>query len=136
MDNQNYNYQNYQNYQNYRPPMDRRSHTLETLSLSLGVIALCTCVCVYPSIVLGALGIILAALSKGGELTLSSKGKAAMSLNIVALSLTIVLIAISFAVSYVIFGGFDNMLKAYEQMQGMSYDEIYQMMYQQMFPQM
>ena len=59
MDQQFYNQQPYNQPYNPMPPRDRRSSSMETASLVLGLISLTTCSCLYISIACGALAILL-----------------------------------------------------------------------------
>ena len=56
-------------HQFYRPMPDRHSKHMENLSLIMGIIALSTFCLVYPALICGALGIVFALLSRGGETT-------------------------------------------------------------------
>ena len=55
---------------------DRHSKHMENLSLIMGIIALSTFCLVYPALICGALGIVFALLSRGGETTFSGRAKA------------------------------------------------------------
>ena len=89
---------------------DKRSPALATASIVMGIIALATSCCIYSAIVTGALSIIFALLSRGGEMTLDSKGKIGLTLGIIGLVLTIIVYAIMFAYMIHYYGSFDNML--------------------------
>ena len=62
-------------HQFYRPTPDRHSKHMENLSLIMGIIALSTFCLVYPALICGALGIVFALLSRGGETTFSGRAK-------------------------------------------------------------
>ena len=70
----------YNPYMNQAP--DRRSPGMATAALVLSCAGLFTFTCGYTSIIFGALGIILALLSKGGEYTCSKQAKVASIVGI------------------------------------------------------
>ena len=76
--------------------IDKRSHGMETAALVLALISISTCTCIYLSIPLGALAVMFALLSKGGETTLNSKSKLALCLGIAGMVLTVLLYTFSF----------------------------------------
>lgn len=124
-------YQSNQNFQNYRP-QPKNSPTMERAAFALGVAALVSSMFVYPSLICGALGMILALLSKGGELQMTGKAKAAFGLSLGGLIFTILLIVVSYVVAYFIFGGTENMVRFFEEMQNMSTQEIYDVLFEKM----
>jgi hypothetical protein len=109
----------------FYPTPDRRSSSMETASLVLGIIAITTCSCIYASIVCGALAIILALLSRGGEYTMGQKAKIGLGLGIAGLVVTIALYAGAFAYAYHSYGGLDGLLQAYCDMYGLDYQELF-----------
>lgn len=81
----NYNYQqsdNYQQYDNHRS--DKRSEEMAIAALVLGIVGLVCSVTIVIPLICGGLAIILAILSKGGEMTTTGKGKAGMILGIIS----------------------------------------------------
>lgn len=90
---------------------DKRSSGLATASIVMGVIALATSCCIYSAIVAGALSIIFALLSRGGEMTMDSKGKLGLALGIIGLVLTIIIYTMAFAYMIHYYGSFDKMLE-------------------------
>jgi predicted histidine transporter YuiF (NhaC family) len=114
----------YMNEQFY-PAQDKRSHSMETASLVLGIIAISTCSCFYSSIVCGALAIIFALLSRGGENTMSGKAKIGLGLGIAGLVATILLYAAAYMITYNYYGGLEGLLRAYCDMYGLDYQEMY-----------
>lgn len=105
----------------YQPDMnqnryeDKRSSGLATASIVMGIIALATSCCIYSAIVAGALAIIFALLSKGGEMTMDGKGKAGLILGIAGLVLTIIIYAIAFTWMIHNYGSIDKFLDYYSQ---------------------
>ncbi len=95
------------------PQGDKRSEPMTAAAIVFSIVAICTICCVYSSIICGSLGIIFALLSKGGELTMSQNSKAALILSAIAIGLTVLLTAASFAAVILRFGSLDAFLKAY-----------------------
>jgi hypothetical protein len=89
---------------------DKRSSGLATASIVMGIIAIATSCCIYSAIVAGALSIIFALLSRGGELTMDSKGKIGLTLGIIGLVLTIIVYVAVFTYMIQYYGSFDKML--------------------------
>jgi hypothetical protein len=114
----------YMNDQFYPTP-DRRSPSMETASLVLGIVAISTCSCIYISIVCGALAIIFALLSRGGETTMGSKAKIGLGLGIAGLVFTLVFYTAAFAFAYNYYGGLDGLLRTYCDMYGLDYQEMF-----------
>lgn len=115
-----------QNNNYYQPPVpDRRSQSMETASLVLGTIAVVTCSCIYISIVCGALAILFALLSRGGEYTMSSKAKIGLALGIIGLLATILLYTFSYIIAINTYGSLEGILRAYCDMYGLDYEELY-----------
>ena len=111
------------------PVPDRRSKAMALASVILGIVALVTCCCIYLSIVCGSLGIILALLSKGGELTMDTKGQIGLTLSSVGLGLTLFLYIGLFLVMLSQYGGIDGILQEYMRMyQADTIEELYQML--------
>ena len=76
------------------PCQNKRSESMATASFILGLIALLTCGCIYSALVCGALGMILALLSRGGEMKLNIYGKTGLILSSVGLILSIAFYAV------------------------------------------
>lgn len=106
--------------------MNQNSVKMETAAMVLGIISLATCSCLYISIVCGALAIILALLSRGGQNTFSTHAKIGLWLGIAGLILTVVLYATAFIVAFQTYGDLEGILKAYCDMYGLDYEEFYQ----------
>lgn len=105
---------------NYTPyqqmPTDKRSQSMTTAAIILSTIAMSTVCCIYISFVCGILGIIFALLSKGGELTMSHNAKTALSISILAITLTVCLTAGSFILMLEQYGSIDAFWNAYMEM--------------------
>ena len=78
---------------------------MENLSFIMGIIALSTFCLVYPALICGALGIVFALLSRGGETTFSSRAKLGLALSSVALGIIILLLIYSVVFANVYYGG-------------------------------
>jgi hypothetical protein len=115
----------------YQPDMnhnryeDKHSSGLATASVVMGTIALATCCCIYSAIVAGALSIIFALLSKGGEMKMDSKGKIGLILGIAGLVITIIIYAVAFTLTIQHYGSFDKFLDYCNQIsqQSMQYSQ-------------
>lgn len=108
--------------------LDKRSHAMETAALVLAVISIATCTCIYFSIPLGALAVIFALLSKGGETSLNSKSKLAFWLGIAGIAITTIIYAFSIITLLREYGSIDGILNAYSQMTGIDYSDLIQEM--------
>lgn len=108
---------NYQ-YTPYQQPAqpDKRSTPMTMAAMVMSTIALSTMCCFYLSIICGVLGILFALLSKGGETTMSSQAKTAMSISIFAIALTIILTVSSFLFVINQYGSIEAFWKAYLEM--------------------
>ncbi|MDD6307416.1 MAG: hypothetical protein PUA75_10850 [Clostridiales bacterium] len=111
-------------YQYYRN--DRRSRRMETLSLVMGIIALSTMCFVYPTLICGALGIVFALLSRGGEIHMGSRAKLGLILSSVSLGIIILMFAYTLIIANVYYGGLENMMREMYQMMGIDYDALMQ----------
>lgn len=95
----------------FSPYRNKRSAGFATASLVLGILSLVTCCCIYSALPFGALAIIFALLSRGGEMTLDSRGMAGLGLGIAGLVLTIVIFIIMFIYTVSFYGGFDEFMQ-------------------------
>ena len=119
-------YQFYQQNNYYQPPVpDKRSRAMETAAMVLGIISLSTCSCIYASVVCGALAIIFALLSRGGEYTMSSKAKIGLVLGIAGLVATILVYAATFASMIHEYGSIEGYLREFCNMYGLDFEELY-----------
>lgn len=100
------------------------SEPMETASLTLAGIALISCFFPYLSLPCGALAIIFATLSRGGQMQYGTKAQAGLIIGITALIITFVLYAFTFAFIYFVYGSVDAFMDAYSKMSGMNYQEL------------
>ena len=99
-------------HENYNLYHDKRSQSFATAGFVLGLIAALTPYFVFTSLICGPLAIIFGLLSKGGEMTMDTKGKVAVILGIIGLVLTVLIMLVAFRVVILDeFGGFENFLK-------------------------
>ena len=102
-------------HENYNLYHDKRSQSFATAGFVLGLIAALTPYFVFTSLICGPLAIIFGLLSKGGEMTMDTKGKVAVILGIIGLVLTVLIILVAFRVVIIDeFGGFEIFLKYYQ----------------------
>ena len=102
-------------HENYNLYHDKRSQSFATAGFVLGLIAALTPYFVFTSLICGPLAIIFGLLSKGGEMTMDTKGKVPVILGIIGLVLTVLIMLVAFRVVILDeFGGFENFLKYYQ----------------------
>ena len=106
-----------------------KSQNMAFASLILGIVALMTSGCIYLATICGALGIILALLSKGGNLNMNSQAKIGLTLSAAGLTLTILVYAGAFLFLLHHYGSFDAFLEEYLKFYNVgNLDELYQSM--------
>lgn len=113
----------------YQPnnTFQKRSQTMELASVVLGGISIATSCCIYAALFCGALSIMFALLSRGGEMTLSQRAKIGLILGIVGLGTTILIYAYSFAVLLAQYGSWENLLDGMAVLSGFdSFQDMYQ----------
>lgn len=97
-----------------RPHYTKHATGLSTAAFVIGIIALCTSCCLYIGLPGGALAILFAILSKGGETTMDSKATIGLWLGVLALVCTIVLYIAMFVISVNYLGGIDEFWEYYK----------------------
>ena len=98
---------------------------METAAFVLGIISLATCVCIYTSVVCGALAIMFALLSKGGATSMSNRARYALILGLIGLIATIIMYTTTFVYTIHTYGSIENLLKEYCNLTGMDFNELY-----------
>ncbi len=121
---QNYN----QPYQ--QPPRIIRLNLFEAASLVCGIIALVSCTCFYGSYILGALAILFALLSRGGQMKMSSKAKLGLILGIISIILTTVVTVAAFVWAFNEYGSMEGIIQEFCNMYGYDYEEFMKELYQ------
>ena len=103
----------------------KRSQGMEVASLILGIISISTCTCLYTGIICGALSVMFALLSRGGQLRLSSRANIGLWLGITGIVATgaLYIFAYVFAISQ--YGSLENLLRAYCDMYGIDFEAMY-----------
>lgn len=100
-------------------------------SLVLAIAGLVMGCCIYPAIIFGSLAIILALLSRGGEMTTSGYAKAGLILGIIAIIFGILFFIYGLITLFVQFGGLEGYLnyieEIMEEMGSPSYYDSYDM---------
>lgn len=129
-------YQTYQNNPYQRPVSNKRSRYMEIAAMVCGITAIVSCTCLYVSLILGALAIILGLLSRGGERTTGDRAIVGIALGGTGLGLTIILYLTCFMVVIQSYGGVGSFLDAYQEMSEMSYNEMYDDIYSHLQEQM
>ena len=111
------------------PYQNKSSDNMALASFILGIIAVITSGCIYLAIVCGSLGIILALLSRGGEMKLTSRGIAGLTLSSIGLALTFLIYTAAFLFLIRSFGGIDAFREEYMKLYNTgSIEELYQSM--------
>lgn len=85
-----------QNYKNPRPPR-KNSNNMATASLVMGILSVVLCCCGGFGIILGAIGIVLAILSRGRE-PMETSAKVGIGLSVGGIVLSIIVLVMTFAV--------------------------------------
>lgn len=111
-----------------QPVQDKRSASMTTAATILGVISVTTCTCLYVSVACGGLAILLALLSKGGELTMSKSARLALYLGVAGLVITAITYAVTLYAIIGEYGSLEEYLRIYLQDYGMSLEDLGQLM--------
>lgn len=113
----------------YRPPVyNKRSQTMESAAMILSVLSVAMSSCIYISLICGALAMMFALLSKGGELTMSSRARIGFWLGAIGIGLTIVLYVSAVMSILDQFGSLENYLRSTSEMYGIDFEELFQEM--------
>ncbi len=96
--------------------IDKRSSSMAIASLVLGIAGLVMSCCIYPAIIFGSLAIILALLSRGGEMTTNGYGKAGLILGIIGIICGILFLAYGLFILFIQFGGPEGYLEYIEEL--------------------
>ena len=114
-------------YDGYTPPQQsrRRSRQMESAAFILGIIAMILSCLVYPALICGALSIVFALLSRGGELTFTPKAKAGLVMGSAGLVIVAALTIWTLIVAQVYYGGVEEMMREMYGQLGLDYDAIF-----------
>lgn len=110
------------NYNFQQPPRVIKLNVFEAASLALAVGAILSSTFFYVAYILGALAILFALLSRGGQMKLSSKAKAGLILGIIAILLSTILTVGAVYIAIEEFGSIENALREYSQMYGLDFE--------------
>lgn len=114
-------------YSNGNTYKSRRSSGMATASLVLGIVSLISSSCIYLAMPCGALGVILALLSRGGTRSMDTQAAAGLVLSACGLTFTILFVVFGVFVMYQTFGGWDGILREYMTLYGVdTVEELYQ----------
>lgn len=94
---------------------DKHSSGFAIASLILGIIAIVTCCCLYTALPCGALAIIFALLSRGGEMSFSTNAKIGLILGSIGLLLVFAIYIFAIVFALISAGSLDQFLYEYEQ---------------------
>lgn len=109
------------------PNQNKRSKNMAIASMILGIVALVTCCCIYSAMICGALGIILALLSRGGNDALEAQETAGLILSSIGLVLSVAIYIGIFVVTLRQYGGIDGFLQEYMRLyDAATMEELYQ----------
>lgn len=108
-----------------RKTNNRRSEGMEVAALVLGIISLSTCSCLYTGIICGALAVMFALLSRGGQMRLSPRAKTALWLGIAGMVVTTALYVFAYIFAINQYGSLENLLRAYCDMYGIDFESMY-----------
>ena len=114
-------YSNYNNSYNHT-----RSQSMESAALTLALISVIGCTCLYVSIPCGALAVIFALLSRGGTCSLSRRAMTALCLGLAGLVICGVFYAYSYYTMIHSYGSLQNAIRAYCDSYGLDYESLFQ----------
>lgn len=106
--------------------IEKRSASMAIASMVLAIAGLMTGCCIYPAIIFGSLAIILALLSRGGEMTTSGYAKTGLILGIIAIIFGILFFIYGLFTILVQYGGFEGYMNYIQEiMEDMGYPSSY-----------
>ncbi len=106
--------------------IEKRSASMAIASMVLAIAGLVMGCCIYPAIIFGSLAIILALLSRGGEMSTSGYAKAGLILGIISIIFGILFLCYGLFTIIVQFGGFEGYMEYIEEiMENMGYPSNY-----------
>lgn len=109
------------------PHQDKRSKGMALASMILGIIALVTCSCIYTAAACGSLSIVLALLSRGGEMTMDSRAKAGLITGSAGLVMTLIIYIGALLIMLYQYGGIDGIMQEYMNLYNVdTLEELYQ----------
>ena len=126
--NQNLNY----DFNQSLPPNSRviRLNMFEAASIFLAIGAVLSCAVFYGAYIMGALAILFALLSRGGQMKMSSKAKFGLIVGIFAIVLTTVVTIGSVYIAIEEFGSLENALREYCQIFGLDFEQEFGILFE------
>ena len=109
----------------YVPQPPKIGNGFEFAALILGILALLSCTFIYFSVVLGALAIIFALLSRGGKMKFSARARLGLVLAVVAMVLSVLSTSYSFYIVWTEYGSIENLLREYCELMGLDFEALY-----------
>lgn len=113
-----------------QPPRIIKLTMFEAASMVCAIGAIVSCTCFYGAYILGALAVLFALLSRGGQMKLSSKAKFGLILGIAAIVLTTVVTIGAYFIAIEEFGSIENVLREYCQMYGLDFEEEFGILFE------
>lgn len=112
---------------NRDPYKSRRSDRMATASLVLGIVSLVSSYCLYLAMPCGALGVILALLSRGGTRRMDNQATVGLVLSACGLGFSVLFTAFSFFITFQMYGGLDGIMREYMDLFGVdTVEELYE----------
>lgn len=97
----------------------------EKAAFILGIASILTCSIIYVSFPAGAIAIIFAILSKGGNMKFSSKARLGVLLGVIGLILTIIFYAVAFSIALAEYGSIEAILREACEIAGYDFEMLY-----------
>lgn len=119
-------------YRQFQPTPRKTRNLFETASLALAAGALISCTFIYGAYILGALAILFALLSRGGQMKMSTKAKVGLILGIIAILLSTFLTILGIYVAIEMYGSIENALREYCNMYGLDFEEEFGILFEQL----
>ncbi|MBR4027619.1 MAG: hypothetical protein IKJ01_08745 [Lachnospiraceae bacterium] len=107
------------------PKQNNPQNKFEKLAVLLGTLGLFSFTFIYGTYILGALAILFALLSKGGNMKMSSKSKRGLVLGIAGIIISTAFYGIAFYIAFSEFGSLEGILRQYCEMMGYDFEELY-----------
>lgn len=118
------------NYNFQQPPKIIKVNMFEAASIVCAIGAIVSCTCFYGAYILGALAILFALLSRGGQMKMSSKAKLGLILGIIAIVFTTVVTIGSYFIAIEEYGSIENALREYCNMYGLDFEEEFGILFE------
>lgn len=108
-------------------PIRRRQpvNHFETAAWIFGISSILSCLTFYGAYLFGALAMLFALLSRGGQMTMSRKSKRGFVLGITAIILTTILFTAAFYFALQTYGSLEGILQEYCNIAGYDFEEIF-----------